>query len=337
MKYTKIVATIGPNTSSPQKLITLHKAGMDIARLNGSHNSFEWHAKTVSTIRKHLPMVPILMDIPGKKIRTANLEVEPSFNVKDKIILTCDSHYKGTKKISLTYKKLFLYVKKGVKIFADDGTLSFLVEKVVKKDIYCICLNKGKLRSKKGINVPNIFIKQELLSTNDKKFLKFAKNTGVDFIGISFVESKKHVEKIKKYLGSEYPRIVAKIENKEGLKNKDEIIDSSDAIMIDRGDLSVETELDTIALSQKKIITTAKRYAKPVIVATEMLHSMIDHPFPTKAEVTDISNSVLDGCTATMLSGETAVGKYPKNSVKKMKEISHVSSLLGACLHPEEK
>ena len=199
--------------------------------------------------------------------------------------------------------------------------------KKCKKDIHCICLNKGKLRSKKGINVPDILFKQELLTNKDRKFLDFSKSIGVDFVGISFVESKKHVEKIRKYLNSESPKIIAKIENKEGLKNKDQIISSSDAIMIDRGDLSVETELDSIALSQKEIINVANLYSKPVIVATEMLHSMIENPFPTKAEVTDISNSVLDGCSATMLSGETAIGKFPEKSVKKMKEVSLVSSL----------
>ena len=171
MEYTKIVATIGPLTSSPDKLKSLFKAGMDIARLNGSHNSFDWHKKTISTIRKQLPMVPILMDIPGKKIRTENLEFEPSFKVNDTIILTCEQHYKGRKKIPLTNKKLYLYVKKGERIIADDGTLSFTVDRVVKIDIYCLCLNKGKLRSKKGINVPNIAFKQELLTKKDKNFL----------------------------------------------------------------------------------------------------------------------------------------------------------------------
>ena len=170
-------------------------------------------------------------------------------------------------------------------------------------------------------------MKQELLTNRDKKFLDFAKRVGVDFIGISFVESKKHIEKIRKFLNSETPKIIAKIENMPGLKNKQEIIESSDAIMIDRGDLSVETDLDSIAISQKEIINKANLYSKPVIVATEMLHSMIDNPFPTKAEVTDISNSVLDGCSATMLSGETAIGKFPEDSIKKMKEISFVSSL----------
>ncbi len=326
MKFTKIVATIGPKTCSVKKLKSLYKAGMDIARLNGSHNTLEWHEKIIKDIREQLPMIPILLDIPGKKIRTENLKLEPSFNANEKIILTCDENYTGNIKVPITNKKLYLYLKKGAKILADDGTLSFMVDKVVKKDIHCKCLNKGKLRSKKGINVPNISFKQELLTNKDKKFLDFSKNIGVDFVGISFVESKKHIEKIKKYLDSESPKIIAKIENKEGLKNKDQIISSCDAVMIDRGDLSVETDLDSIAISQKEIISKANLYSKPVIVATEMLHSMIDNSFPTKAEVTDISNSVLDGCAATMLSGETAIGKFPEESVKKMREISLVSS-----------
>ena len=198
-------------------------------------------------------MVPILLDIPGKKIRTENLKIEPSFNANDKIILTCDDNYTGTNKVSITNKKLYLYLKKGAKILADDGTLSFIVDKIIKKDIHCLCLNKGKLRSKKGINVPDIIFKQELLTKKDKKVLEFCKNVGVDFVGISFVESKKHIEIIKKYLNSNSPKIIAKIENREGLKNKDQIISSCDAIMIDRGDLSVETDLNSLQYHKKRL------------------------------------------------------------------------------------
>ncbi len=175
MKFTKIVATIGPETCSTVRLKSLFKSGMDIARLNGSHNSLEWHKETIKKIRVQLPMVPVLLDIPGKKIRTENLKAEPSFNANDKIILTCDENYRGNIKVPLTNKKLYLYLKKGTKILADDGTLSFKVDKVVKKDIYCICLNKGKLRSKKGINVPNINPKAEFITTKDKNFLDFCR------------------------------------------------------------------------------------------------------------------------------------------------------------------
>ena len=317
MKYTKIVATIGPKTSSPKKIMSLYNSGMDVARLNGSHNSLNWHRKTILEIRNQLPIIPILIDIPGKKIRTENLEYDFFFKAKDIIILTCDEEYSGPNKIPITNKKLYLYLKKGNKILADDGTLSFKVQKVVKKDIYCVCLNKGQLKSKKGINVPGVKIKQNLLTEKDKLFLNFAKKNSVDFIGISFVESKKHINTIRNFLNTDKISIIAKIENLEGLKNKEEIIQSADGIMIDRGDLSVETDLETIAIYQKQIINTANKYSKPVIVATEMLHSMINNPFPTKAEVTDISNSVIDGCSATMLSGETAVGEFPEESIKK--------------------
>ena len=326
-KYTKIIATIGPRTASPRGIKGLYEAGMDIARLNGSHNSLEWHKNIINMIRTMYPMVPILLDIPGKKIRTENLLFEPKFNVNDSIILTCDDQYRGKDKVPITNKTLYKFLSKGQKILADDGTLSFEVNKVIKKDIYCKCKTKGKLRSKKGINIPNVKIKQKLVTSKDVRFIEFAKKLGVDFIGISFVESKKHVEAIKKIIISENPKIISKIENTDGLKNMEEIISVSDGIMIDRGDLSVETDLDTIAISQKKIINTANNYSKPVIVATEMLHTMIDNSFPTKAEVTDISNSVIDGCSATMLSGETAIGKFPEKSVKKMQEISMVSSL----------
>ncbi len=327
MKYTKIVATIGPKTSSSFRIKKLYESGMDIARLNGSHNSLDWHKETIKTIRSLYPMLPVLLDIPGKKIRTENLSYEPKFDVNDLIILTCDERYTGKEKVPLTSKNLYKFLSKGQQILADDGTLTFEVTKIIKKDIYCKCKTKGKLRSKKGINVPNLKIKQNLITPKDIKFIEFAKSLEVDFIGISFVESKKHVEAIKKIISSENPKIISKIENTLGLKNMEEIISVSDGIMIDRGDLSVETDLDTIAISQKKIINTANNHSKPVIVATEMLHSMINNSFPTKAEVTDISNSVIDGCSATMLSGETAIGQFPEKSVKKMKEISMVSSL----------
>ena len=149
MKYTKIVATIGPNTSSPKKIKSLFSAGMDIARLNGSHNFLNWHKKTISELRKQLPMLPILIDIPGKKIRTENLKYQFFFEKGDIIILTCDENYNGKNKVPITNKKLYLYIKKGEKILADDGTLSFKVQKVSNKDIYCLCLNKGELKSKK--------------------------------------------------------------------------------------------------------------------------------------------------------------------------------------------
>jgi pyruvate kinase len=322
MNNTKIVATIGPRTNNANSLIALRNSGMSIARLNGSHNNLDWHRETIKLIQTTLPDVPILLDIPGRKIRTTQLEYEPHFNVGDVIILTTDINYVGKDKVPVNYSDLHKDLSKGQTILADDGTLKFTVEKIVEQDIYMIAETQGCLKSKKGINVPFVQLNTKLVTERDKIMLDFAKENNIDFIGLSFVESSDHVEKIKEIISpSTFPRIVSKIENQGGLNNMIEIIKSSDAIMIDRGDLSMETDLFSIALNQKEIIQTARKYAKPVIVATELLHSMIENNFPTKAEVCDITNAVLDGCAAVMLSGETAVGKFPTEAVSLMNKV----------------
>ena len=325
MKKTKIVATIGPNTAKPNKLKKMFKEGMSLARLNGSHNSLDWHKKTISLIKKVIPNCPILLDIPGKKIRTGMLTTHPTFKKNDTIILTTANGFNGEKKVSITNNKLHNYLSKDDLIYADDGTLKFSVIKVVNKDIYLKALSSGILKSSKGINVPHIKLKGKLINARDIAMIKFAISNKVDFIGISFVESSKHVKLIKELIGNDTPKVVAKIENQMGLNNMEEIISAADVIMIDRGDLSTETNIETLGIYQKKIIKKATELAKPVIVATEMLDNMITNSYPTKAEVLDISNSVLDGASATMLSGETAIGKYPIESIKVMSKISAVT------------
>ena len=326
MKYTKIVATIGPVSCSPEAIKKLSKAGMDIVRLNGSHNTLEWHEKTIQMIHECLPMIPILLDIPGRKIRTIQLNHEPSFDAGDTIILTTDQGHDGTIKVPVNYYNLHEDISAGATIMADDGTLCFRVLDVKGKDIICRAKNAGTLRSRKGINVPDIVLKTPLVTDRDKEMMAFATRNKVDFIGISFVESKEHIKAIKQLRTYDWPRIVSKIENGQGVINMDEIIEETDAVMIDRGDLSVETNIETLALAQKKIIKVSNELCKPVIVATEMLHTMIQNPFPTKAEISDISNSVLDGCAATMLSGETAVGKFAEDAVKIMSNVASVAS-----------
>lgn len=197
-----------------------------------------------------------------------------------------------------------------------------MVESVVGRDIVCIAETAGILRSRKGINVPYVSLGTALVTPRDEEMVAFARNNGVDFIGISFVESAAHVEAIRALADDSWPRIVSKVENQGGVEHVDEIVAATDVIMIDRGDLSVETNLETLAVQQKRIIAAAQRAGKPVIVATEMLHTMIENPFPTKAEVSDITNAVLDGCAATMLSGETAVGAYPLEAVSLMRRVS---------------
>lgn len=319
---TKIIATIGPNVENETKLKSLKKSGMNIARLNGSHNTLSWHKNVIHRIKNELEEVPILFDIPGKKIRTVTLLKEPTFKKGDQIIFTTDVNYKGKDKVAINNNKLHLLLKKKDIIYADDGTLHFKVMKILKKEIYCQCLSEGKLKSAKGINVPHINLGKDKLSLKEKKFIKFAIDNGVNFIGVSFVESAEYIKKIRKIIKNKKLKVIAKIENQGGLDNMASIIEEADGIMIDRGDLSIETKTESIAIYQKTIIKKCKRLSKPVIVATEMLNSMIENPFPSKAEVTDISNAVLDGASAIMLSGETAVGKYPFKSLEVMRKIS---------------
>lgn len=320
-RLTKIVATIGPATDTPAALLELRAAGVNMARLNLSHNDPAWHEATIALLRKVLPDMPILLDIPGRKIRTIQLAHEPSFDAGDVIILTTDRSHDGSEKVPVNYDKLHEDLDVGAVILADDGTLRFDVVKLDGQDIHCRAQAAGQLKSRKGINVPYVNLGTRLLTDADRDWIRFAREQVVDYIGISFVESAVHVQGIRALIGNSWPRIVSKIENQGGLDNMEEIIAASDVIMIDRGDLSVETNLENLAIMQKQIIEMARHDAKPVIVATEMLHTMIEAPFPTKAEVTDIANAVFDGCAATMLSGETAVGANPFESVGVMRRV----------------
>ncbi|MDN7178280.1 pyruvate kinase [Caballeronia sp. SEWSISQ10-4 2] len=321
MAKTTIVATIGPASDNRSTLLALHRAGMTVARLNGSHSSLDWHKATIALIRETLPELPILLDIPGRKIRTIQLRVEPSFHVGDRVILTTDLSHDGSEKVPVNYDQFHSKIRVGVRIYADDGTLSFLVEEVSGRDVKVVAETAGTLKSRKGINVPEIDLGQELVTLRDREMITFAKSTGVDFVGISFVESSQHVEAIRSLIDAATPQIVAKVENQGGLDHLDEIAKATDIIMIDRGDLSVETSIDHVSIYQKKIISQAQQYGKPVIVATELLHSMIESPLPTKAEISDVTNSVIDGASAVMLSGETAVGKFPVEAVARLRSI----------------
>lgn len=328
MSRTKIIATIGPATNTPRSLKELAEAGMAVARLNGSHSDLEWHSKTIATIRETLPDIPILLDIPGRKIRTATLSHEPSFLAGEILTLTTDPSHDCEDKVLIGSPTLHEDVTGGSTILADDGTLRFTVVNVEGRDIHCRAEIAGTLRSRKGINVPSVALRGELITKFDREIIGFARDHSVDFIGISFVQSADHVRAIREVVGGDSPRIVSKVESQEGLDHLEEIVVASDVIMIDRGDLSVETNLENVVLMQKRIISVAQAHARPVIVATEMLHSMIDKPFPTKAEISDISNAVLDGAAATMLSGETAIGTYPVEAVSIMHRVAAAADTL---------
>ncbi|MGC3990084.1 MAG: pyruvate kinase [Chthoniobacteraceae bacterium] len=319
---TKIVATIGPVTNNPESLRALKEAGMNVARLNGSHSNLEWHARTIRLIQETLPGLPILLDVPGRKIRTLQLKHEPSFVTGDLLTLTTDHSHDGTQKVPVSYTGLHEDLSVGATILADDGTLRFIVEAIEGRDIICRADCSGTLKSRKGINVPYVKLQGPAVTEKDGAMIKFVQEHNVDFVGISFVDSAEHVRQIRALIGGRAPKIVAKVENASGLAHLEEIVEAADAIMVDRGDLSVETRLEDLALFQKRILAAANRHAKPVIIATEMLHTMIANPFPTKAEVSDITNAILDGASATMLSGETAVGQYPIECVATMRRIA---------------
>lgn len=321
MRRTRIVCTIGPNSLNEATLRQLSEAGMSVARLNGSHANIDWHRDAIRQIHGVLPEVPILLDIPGRKIRTTQLAHEPEFAAGDIVVLTTDTSHDGSKKVPVNYADLHADLSSGDTVMADDGTLRFTVVKIEGADIYCRAESTGQLKSRKGINVPFVSLNTPQVTERDRQMIDFACDNKVDFIGLSFVESAAHILAFRGLINGRGPRIVAKVENQGGMNNVHEISEATDAIMIDRGDLSVETSLHDVAIKQKQIIEAASLHGKPVIVATEMLHTMIQNPFPTKAEVTDIANAVLDGCSATMLSGETAIGEFPLQAVTTMRQV----------------
>lgn len=321
MRRTRIVCTFGPSSLDRETLLSLRNAGLSVVRLNGSHSNLEWHRAAIREIHEVLPDVPILLDIPGRKIRTIQLAHEPVFSEGDILVLTTDLRHDGTEKVPVNYPNLHFDLFPGNTVMADDGTLRFNVLKVDGQDIHCRAESTGQLKSRKGINVPYVTLNTPIVTDRDKQMIDFACENNVDFIGLSFVESADHVLAFRELINERGPRIVAKVENQGGMNKVYEIAEVADAIMIDRGDLSVETGLYDVVIKQKEIIKAARLHGRPVIVATEMLHTMINNPIPTKAEVADITNAVLDGCAATMLSGETAVGSFPLLAVSTMSQV----------------
>ncbi|MDB4188294.1 pyruvate kinase [bacterium] len=322
---TKIVCTIGPKTEDVPSISRLIEAGMTMARLNGSHNNLDWHIAVIKRIREVDPYLPILFDLPGRKIRTSQSNKNLAFDKQDQVVFTTDQHYSGFNKVVINYEKLHLDLKAGDTLLADDGTLKFTVLEIRGVDIFCQADVSGVLKPAKGINVPYIKMSAPLVSEKDSARIEMCKEQGVDFVGVSFVDSGEQLQEVYKQLSGSSIEVIAKVENQFGLDNLDSIVQNAFGILIDRGDLGAETKISNIPLMQKKIIKTANKYGKPVIVATEMLHTMIDNPFPTKSEVNDIANAVLDGASALMLSGETAVGDYPFEACRLMQEVALVT------------
>lgn len=328
-RKTKIVATIGPVTSSKENLIKLIASGVNVCRLNFSHGTHEEHIEVITNIReadKELGThTAILGDLQGPKIRIGevkddNIELVPGA----KIIITTNSIMGTEDMVSITYQDLPKDVKKGEQILLDDGKLMFeVISTNLKDEVKLKVIHGGYLSSKKGVNLPNTKISQPSLTEKDKKDLQVILEQNLDWIGLSFVRSAKDIIELKHIISqnNKQTKVVAKIEKPEAVIELENIVKESDAVMVARGDLGVEIPMQDVPLIQKKIITTCLNFAKPVIVATQMMESMTENAAPTRAEVNDVANAVMDGADAVMLSGETSVGKYPFTTVKAMCKI----------------
>ena len=329
MRKTKIICTIGPASESEEKLREIMLAGMNVARFNFSHGSHEEHKRKYDRIRKlrdelNLP-VAVMLDTKGPEIRLKDFaEGKTELVTGQKFTLTSRDIEGTNEEVSITYKELTNDCKKGMTILLDDGLIELNVEDVNETDIVCTVVNGGPISNKKGVNVPGAELTMPYLSEQDRSDIEFGCEQGFDFVAASFVRTKDDVLAIREILDAKnsHMKIIAKIESTQGINNLEEILDTADGIMVARGDMGVEVPFEDVPVVQKEMIKMAEAKGKYVITATQMLDSMIHHPRPTRAEVTDVANAIYDGTTAIMLSGETASGDYPVEAVKTMARIA---------------
>jgi len=323
-KKTKIVATISDKNCSIEFLKSLYEEGMDVVRLNTAHQTTEEALKVINNVRKVSSQIAILVDTKGPEIRTNAMEKAMNVAVGDIIKIKGEPGKDCTKEmICVSYKNFVQDIELNTKILIDDGILELTVIEKTKDYLSCRVENSGKIEGHKSINIPSAFIKLPSLSKKGIDFIEFAAEQNLDFIAHSFVRSAADVIAVQSILDacSSDIKIISKIENAEGVKNIDEILDISYGIMVARGDLAIEISSEKLPVVQRTLIEKAIEKRKPVIVATQMLHSMIQNPRPTRAEVNDIANALFEGTDAVMLSGETAYGKFPIESVKMMTKI----------------
>ena len=326
MRGTKIVCTIGPASDSEEMLTQLVTAGMNVARLNFSHGDHEEHKKRIDTIKKVRQKlqkpIAIMLDTKGPEVRLGTFkDGTAEINAGDKFILTIEDILGDSTRGSITYKELPREVSKGTRILIADGLIELSVVDMTETEVICQVINGGTLATRKNVNIPGATSKLPAITEKDISDLIFGVENDIDMVAASFIRKATDVLEIRKILegnGGGYINIISKIENQEGVDNIDEILKVSDGLMVARGDLGVELPAEEIPLTQKMLIKKCNKSGKPVITATQMLDSMIRNPRPTRAEVTDIANSILDGTDAIMLSGETAAGKYPIEAVKTM-------------------
>ncbi|MDR1466831.1 MAG: pyruvate kinase [Oscillospiraceae bacterium] len=330
MKKTKIVCTLGPSTDGEDVVRSLMLNGMNIARINVSHGTLEDHKIRIDMVKKvrkslNLP-IALLLDTKGPEIRTGKFE---SSNIVletgQKFILTTRNLIGNKKICSVTLKSLVNDISVGTKILIDDGLIELRADKFEKENIICTVISGGNLSSCKGVNIPEIKTSLPFISPKDALDLKFAAEQNFDYVAASFTRSEKDIVMLRSELkknNCSKVKIIAKIENLEGLKNVDDIIKVSDGIMVGRGDLGVEIPIEDIPIIQKRIVKKTTEAGKQVIIATQMLESMIKNPRPTRAECTDVANAIYDGTSAIMLSGETASGDHPIDALKMMGKIA---------------
>lgn len=328
-RKTKIVCTLGPATQDYATIEKLARAGMDVARLNFSHGTYDEHDSRIASIRNlsrelEKPLA-ILQDLPGPKIRTGMLKEERVW-LEDgqEIVLTTEDIVGDASRISVTLKTLPQDVRTGDSIFVNDGMIRLEVIDIAGNEIRCSIATGGLLTALKGINVPGVRLSTDAVTDDDLRHLEFGLRQGVDYVGLSFITDAADVNKAKSFIrdhGADTP-VIAKIERRQALENIDEIIDAADGIMVARGDLGVEVPLRRVPIEQKRIISKCNKAGKPVIVATQMMESMVYAPGPTRAEASDVANAIFDGADAVMLSAETAIGSYPVQVVETMAAIA---------------
>lgn len=331
MKRTKIICTIGPASRDVETIKELIRQGMNVARINFSHGSYEEQKPYIDAVKQAREElgepVALLLDTQGPEIRLGKIDGSSVYLRKDKkVIITTENVLGNKERIGVTYPNLHKDVEIGDRILIDDGKIELNIERIEKKNIHCNIINGGAVSSRKSINIPNRHINLPALSKKDIKDLIDACKVKFDFISASFVRSEQDLKEIRKVLdenGGKDIKIISKIENQEGIDNFEKILKHSDGIMIARGDLGVEVPLEEVPIIQKNLIKECNRKGKFVITATQMLESMIVNPRPTRAEVSDVANAILDVTGAIMLSGESAVGKYPVECVKTMARISN--------------
>ena len=325
---TKIIATLGPATNTKEKIRELFKAGVTMFRLNSSHETVEVHKRNLDFIREiekeENAIIPVLLDLQGPKIRIGNLP--NSIEIKKGQLLKFKNQLEIIDDVlPVDYKGMAQDVSVGEMIMIDDGKIQLEVEKIDCDVIYAKVLTDGILKQRKGINVPGSQGSLDVLTARDVMFVEFAAKNNIDYLALSFVREASDVVKLRDLLenfGNSNAKIISKIEKPQAVEHIDEIIEVSDGIMVARGDLGIEISMEKVPIVQKTIIRKTNLKRKVVIVATQMLESMIENPIPTRAETSDVANAILDGTDAIMLSGETAAGAYPVEAVKMMKKIA---------------